>query len=563
MQNTKSYFQFQRIVMRSLKERGGKVQKLYLRTLIDSKDNTKGKTTLINSLFWGLGCEVKFEETWCDDLETLISFSVADKNYEIYRNNEFISIVSEDEDKSYKYPIKSKKVDSDFIEKLNEILNFNVLLKYAKAKKLSRVPPSYYFATTYIEQMTGWANFWLCFQNMNAFDKNNRTELIKYICGVLDKKYYEKKYSENIITQEKKEIEKTLERENCNFTYLKGFETEKYLNNVFRKSLTLENYEKNLLTLRNEYLDKASNLSSLTNEIELINIAIGELEQDYEYSVRNVDPFEVTCPTCGVVHENDIVNKFSILKDSDLLLKRIERLNVEKNKTRQELNKLSKLIQFEEENINELMDQNDVQEYLNYSVVQKKMIPAIQRRINHNQILIEEKKNLITEFKNERLLIEKENQKDLEDEFVDYFERLCRELEITRGKKKNFTEILNHTSGGANGIKHMLAVRLTLLHAMCTYAESSIPPFVIDSPRQQDINDYNYGLVLKAFDKIPENVQFIVAAVKSQPISEIRDKFEEIFIGKKLLAEDEFDISSLLINKHENKIILIDSDIKQ
>ncbi|HFF5336142.1 TPA: hypothetical protein ACGDO6_003344, partial [Acinetobacter baumannii] len=133
MQNTKSYFQFQRIVMRSLKERGGKVQKLYLRTLIDSKDNTKGKTTLINSLFWGLGCEVKFEETWCDDLETLISFSVADKNYEIYRNNEFISIVSEDEDKSYKYPIKSKKVDSDFIEKLNEILNFNVLLKYAKA----------------------------------------------------------------------------------------------------------------------------------------------------------------------------------------------------------------------------------------------------------------------------------------------------------------------------------------------------------------------------------------------------------------------------------------------
>ncbi|MDC5165130.1 hypothetical protein OHW52_09355 [Acinetobacter baumannii] len=109
----------------------------------------------------------------------------------------------------------------------------------------------------------------------------------------------------------------------------------------------------------------------------------------------------------------------------------------------------------------------------------------------------------------------------------------------------------------------MLAVRLTLLHAMCTYTESSIPPFVIDSPRQQDINDYNYGLVLKAFDKIPENVQFIVAAVKSQPISEIRDKFEEIFIGKKLLAEDEFDISSLLINKHENKIILIDSDIKQ
>lgn len=551
MQNTKSYFQFQRIVLRSLNERGGKVLKLYPRTLIDSEDNTKGKSTLINSLFWGIGCEVTFEETWCNDLETIVSFAVSEKNYDVYRNKEYISIISIDTNEAYKYPIKSKKVSSDFIKKLNEILNFNVLLKYTNAGKLSQVPPSYYFATTYIEQMTGWANFWLCFPNMNAFDKKNRTELIKYICGVLDQNYYEKKNNENLMIQEKKELEKVIEKDTYYFNYLKSFETEKYSHKVVQKSIDLDKYEKNLLKFRNAYLEKASKLSLIENEIEIVNIAIGELEQDYEYSVRNVDPFEVTCPTCGVIHENDIVNKFSILKDSDLLLKRLDHLHKEKNSTAQDLSRLSTLIQFEEEKITDLLESNDVQEYLNYSILQKKIAPTIQNSILKNEDLIEQRETLIKEFEDERKLIQNENQKGLENEFVNYFENLCKELETTIVKKKSFTQILNHTSGGANGIKLMLAVRLTLLHAMCTYAESSIPPFVIDSPRQQDINDYNYGLILNTFDRIPEDVQFIVAAVKTQPISEIRDKFEEIFIEQNLLVADQFDISSYFIKNHQ------------
>jgi len=560
MQTTKSYFQFQRIVLRSLKEHGGKVLKLYPRTLIDSEDNTKGKSTLINSLFWGLGCEVKFEETWCDDLETLISFSVSGKNYDIYRNNEHISIACIQTNEAFKYSIQSKKVGSDFIKKLNKILNFNVLLKYSSASKLSQVPPSYYFATTYIEQMTGWADFWLCFKNMNAFNKNNRVELVKYICGVLDQKYYEKKSKENEIVQEKKELEKIIERDTYNFDYLRSFKTEKYSDKLIHKSVELERYEKNILELRNEYLVKASNISSLKNEIQLVNMALGELEQDYEYSVRNVDSVEITCPTCGVIHENDIINKFSILKDADLLLERVEYLTKEKNSNIQDINSLSRLINFEEEKITELLDHNDIKEYLNYSVLQNEMIPNIQKGLQKNETLIEEKNDLISEFQNEKLLIQKENQKALENEFVDYFENLSKELEIAIVKKKNFTQILNHTSGGANGVKLMLAVRLTLLHAMCTYAESSIPPFVIDSPRQQDINDYNYNLVLAAFSKIPEDVQFIVAAVKTQPISEIRDRFEEIFIEENLLVSHEFDLASSLIDNHSTIVYLENMD---
>lgn len=556
MNNTKSYFQFQRIVLRSHKERGGKVQKLYPRTLIDSRDNTKGKSTLISCLFWGMGCDVNFEETWCDDLETLVSFSVSDKNYELHRNNEYISIILKDSKEAYKYEIKYKKVSTEFISKLNEILNFNVLLKYGNNENLSKVPPSYYFAITYIEQMTGWSSFWSCFPNMNAFDKNNRTELIKYICGVLDRNYYDKKHEQNIVSQVKKEVEKEVAINSFYLNHLEAFEKEKYVNTVVDESKKLLELERKTENLRNEYLSKSSLLSSIDNEINIVNIAIGDLEQDYEYSVRNVDLIEVTCPTCGVIHQNDIVNKFSILKDADLLVKRVENLRKEKLSLSVELGNLSEIIHIQEQLLNEIFDKNSFQEHLDNLLLNKGISPRIKEHIIKDKEIIKEKRKLITRLNKEKKDIQTKNQEELESKVIDYFDNLCKELEVSINSKKTFTEILTHTSGGANGIKLMLAVRLTLLYAMYNYAESSIPPFVIDSPRQQDINDYNYSLVLSTFDKIPKDVQFIVAAVETQPISKIKDSFTEIFIESKLLIESEYDYSSKLIHEHNSKLII-------
>jgi hypothetical protein len=42
---------------------------------------------------------------------------------------------------------------------------------------------------------------------------------------------------------------------------------------------------------------------------------ISELDKDYKYSVENIEDEEIECPLCGVVHDNSILNRTSILTD--------------------------------------------------------------------------------------------------------------------------------------------------------------------------------------------------------------------------------------------------------
>ncbi|KKW81515.1 hypothetical protein AAV96_03115, partial [Acinetobacter sp. AG1] len=100
MKNTSNSFQFQRIIIVSQKEKSGRVLKIYPRTLITSNNNTIGKSTLLGCLFWGLGCDIRFEEDWPFlDVTVLIDFSVHNKNYKVKRDSDNIYLYDEENDK--------------------------------------------------------------------------------------------------------------------------------------------------------------------------------------------------------------------------------------------------------------------------------------------------------------------------------------------------------------------------------------------------------------------------------------------------------------------------------
>lgn len=103
--------------------------------------------------------------------------------------------------------------------------------------------------------------------------------------------------------------------------------------------------------------------------------------------------------------------------------------------------------------------------------------------------------------------------------------------------------------GGANHIKVMLAIRLTILKAIYSHAESAIPPFVIDSPRQQDIDDQNYQLLLEIIQDVPDDVQLILAAVKNDLVDNIKSKFEEILLKGKILLPEQYSTAKLMMEK--------------
>lgn len=168
MKDTNNSFQFQRITIVSHVEKSGRVLKIYPKTLITTKKNTIGKSTLLNCLFWGIGCEVRFEEDWENlNISTLIEFSINEKTFKVKRDKTYIYLLENNSDEW----IKFEKITGAYLEKLNKILNFNILLKNKNAQKLSKVPPAFYFSSTYIEQMYGWNEIWNSFKNLGQFNR--------------------------------------------------------------------------------------------------------------------------------------------------------------------------------------------------------------------------------------------------------------------------------------------------------------------------------------------------------------------------------------------------------
>lgn len=547
MQNTKNSFQFQQIILISNLEKSGRVLKIFPRTLITSKNNTIGKSTLLKSLFWALGCEVTFEEEWLKlETSTLIEFSVNDEVYKVKRTKDSISLY----DNAKKQWDIYQHITGEYLNKLNHILNFNTLLKSNKATKLSKVPPAFYFSPTYIEQMNGWAQLWQSFNNLGQFNENNRLELLKYLCGILDKEYYDKKLSHNGIEQKIEVLKENIKKNTDIFTYLNDFQP---VNDPLTK---IKNTSANFISAQNlikdkqkKYITLTSKLNSIDNEIEIIQIAVGELEQDYVFSIENIESTTILCPTCGVEHHNNLINRFSLINDTNKLIENLNALKQEKVLISEEIFALSKQIDNLYNEFTNIFDNNDYQENINDFFIKKSLIPSVSRNIDYENIALKKSNKERNTLKKEINNIELSNLESFEDEFINYFNSLSAKMGIKISPQSNFYEILKLSSGGANQIKIMLAKRLTILHAINLHSEIIIPPFVIDSLRQQDMDDLNYELLLEILiNNIPENIQLIFAAVQNDFINKIKDDFEEIILEETLLTKEEYELCNFLFN---------------
>lgn len=556
MKDINNSFQFQKITIVSHTEKSGKVLKIYPRTLIISKSNTIGKSTLLNCLFWGLGCEVRFEEDWAKlKVSTLIEFSVNNKIYSVKRDSENIYLLLEPDAKW----IKFEKITGDYLDHLSNILNFNILLKSKNSHKLSKVPPAFYFSSTYIEQMYGWNEIWNSFENLNQFNKKDKLEVSKYLCSIQDKEFYENKLLKNTYEIHNVSIKDKIKDSNQVINFFDQFESDitTPLNEIQKTSYNYNQTEAKLRKNKKEYVSLSSKLASIENEINILSLAIEELEEDYLYSVENVENTLIYCPTCGVEHKNNLLNRFSIISDSDKLKTRLNHLEKEKIDLNRNLLSLSAEIEETCISFKDILNNDQLPNTFNQYLFNHSLKPTLEKRITDFDNNIKENRKSMRQIDSKNKSITKENLEKVERELLDYFNNLCKKLDAKMYEKNSLEDLLNHSSGGANQIKVMLAKRLTILKAIHSHAELATPPFIVDSLRQQDLDDLNYEKMLDILiNNCPAETQLILAAVQNTFTNAIKNDFEEITIEDSLLSKEQYQIAAFLMADIDKNLII-------
>lgn len=550
------------------------------KNLITANSNSQGKSTLVKVLLWTFGCEPLLDEEWTEQgCVSLVNFKIGDIEHQILRDGSNIFYKGVDDLKRF------HKITDAYSKFFASLVDFKVLLPARKANddeaiNLQTPPPSYYFLPYYIDQDRGWNDTWEDFQNLQQYQAWKKT-VVQAHTGYLTSEYFE--LSKRIANTKDEELVATRKLDKINTTlsvideYLPAhnFTIEPSKFGVIEKEVRVE--LNNLMKNQESLLLKLSSLQSdhhyLNSQYSIAFEAIKEIEADYIFATEYIeDNFE--CPTCGVMHNNSILNRLSILDDKSLaenhakeLLGKIESIKSEIIVVQEQLDKMELSIS----EINQKYKFDDANNGLGLSdYVDGLASNSIQSRVADVQVAkrseIKVKQDKLKELTKEQKKLSAKNKKDLDERFqkelYDIKIKLkVDDLETSKIKTPTDYNKVKDSSGGSADRKRIFLAYNIAVYNLINYAKAEvIAPMIIDTPNQQEQAESNYESILKYFyNDIPEDAQLFICAMPNNLLEEYEQNANVIKLdGNKLLSCKNFDEHNCIVDEF---IELFDNNI--
>ncbi|ELY2759135.1 hypothetical protein SMC32_002875 [Cronobacter sakazakii] len=528
--------------------------------LITGEDNSIGKSTLAKSLLWSLGCDPVIDEEWkSNDIKSILYFTINNKEYFSCRGSHSIILGAIDgEAKRYTH------ITGDFSQDLSDLVNFKMKLPNRTDGKLETPPPAYYFLPFYIDQIKSWSSPWDSFENLGQY-ANWKKSLIKYFTGYLKPEHFELEEEIYEYSEVKKESTAKIEKFQSAVDVI--------VDNSADITIALDNekfseIQKEINTELQEFIDYqrrlydaqatiTSNIYDLEKQYELATSSANELEEDYKFAVESIPTDHLECPLCGTLHDNSLTNRALLLSEKDSLLDEANSIASEIEALRSSLFELNEVAQFatnEIERINKkyLTDDNAGEKTLITQVIdaisKEKVSRSIQVKIDNEDLKISKANNSVAELKkDQRKLLSNKDKEELNSSFMS---KLLGNIEALGSTGVNLSKVKSPTDykqllggGAAEAARGLLAYQLSVLQQIHSAKTCIVPPFVIDTPNQQEQAGHRYETVIKELMRsIPEDYQIILCAMENNALNEFKNDANVITLNSgKLLDSSQYD----------------------
>ncbi|ELP0147925.1 hypothetical protein R1O12_002344, partial [Salmonella enterica subsp. enterica serovar Mbandaka] len=523
-------------------------------------DNSIGKSTLAKSLLWSLGCDPVIDEEWkSNDIKSILYFTINNKEYFSCRGSHSIILGAIDgEAKRYTH------ITGDFSQDLSDLVNFKMKLPNRTDGKLETPPPAYYFLPFYIDQIKSWSSPWDSFENLGQY-ANWKKSLIKYFTGYLKPEHFELEEEIYEYSEVKKESTAKIEKFQSAVDVI--------VDNSADITIALDNekfseIQKEINTELQEFIDYqrrlydaqatiTSNIYDLEKQYELATSSANELEEDYKFAVESIPTDHLECPLCGTLHDNSLTNRALLLSEKDSLLDEANSIASEIEALRSSLFELNEVAQFatnEIERINKkyLTDDNAGEKTLITQVIdaisKEKVSRSIQVKIDNEDLKISKANNSVAELKkDQRKLLSNKDKEELNSSFMS---KLLGNIEALGSTGVNLSKVKSPTDykqllggGAAEAARGLLAYQLSVLQQIHSAKTCIVPPFVIDTPNQQEQAGHRYETVIKELMRsIPEDYQIILCAMENNALNEFKNDANVITLNSgKLLDSSQYD----------------------
>jgi len=508
--------------------------------LITGKDNSIGKSTLAKSLLWSLGCDPVFDEEWkSNDIKSILYFTINNKEYFSCRGTHSI-ILGAIGDEAQRYI----NITGDFSKDFSDLVNFKMKLPNRGDGNLETPPPAYYFLPFYIDQIKSWSSPWNSFENLGQYS-NWKAPLIKYFTGYLKPEHFDieeniyeyseiKKESAHKIEKFQSAVEVIVDNSVDSHIALDNDDFIKIQNEIKNELYDLIDYQTRLYDAQATI---TSNIYDLESQYTLAITSANELEEDYKFAVESIPTDNLECPLCGTLHDNSLPNRALLLSEKDSLLNEANSIASKIAELNSSLNSLNDDVQFitnEIDRINKkyITDDDVVEKDLIAQVIDtistENVSKNIQIKINNEDLNINKANTSIKELKkDQKKLLSTKEREELNSSFMS---KLLANIEALGSTGINLSKVKTPTDykqllggGAAEAARGLLAYQLSILQQINGAKSCVVPPFVIDTPNQQEQAGYRYETVIKELMRsVPQDYQIILCAMENDALNEFK-----------------------------------------
>lgn len=456
------------------------------KTLIYSKENSKGKTTLLRFILFALGYQIPATEGIGDfnKFKFEIKLENNDKEMILYRKGNFIEVSVKDSIIEYNLPYQ----EDELMALIFQIENVTVL------KNL--------LAVFYIDQEKGWTLL-----NRGKIIGNNKFNIEEFIAGISG-------ININTLLDKKKVINNELKK----YRYIKNVLD---INNEFDSELDADTPEYEISSMDDLLIEK--------QELEIQLATLEDKRKQIENVLSNNKHFASMIENYGIMisHKGE---EFQLTKENlvdfnsnqDLLKVQINNYKIEESKIKTKISSILRVIN--EKNSLFVVDNalSTMENMIDLAGIDTSQIDKVIRQLSN------QRKNINNQIKNK--LIFNNN------ELLSFYEIIYNysvELGISNyisNKEQKFV-LTNKLKGLSGRVLAQMSFIFKLSYIKCIENTFNIIlPIIIDSPRTNELSEESTNAMLKILKRDFDNHQIIIASIYSSDII----KFDEINLNNGL-----------------------------
>lgn len=484
--------------------------------VITSKDNHVGKSSLLKSLYYSIGAEVKFDNAWDKNNKIYITtISIDEIDYKVARYQKNFALFQGE-----KLILLTNSVTHELAAKMEEIFSFAIYLTDKNDKTVKLAPPALTYMPYYIDQDKGWSDLYGSFESLEQFTKSERKKSLYYHLQIYSRHTIELMAKKDELKTKLEEIKREEQRMCIMIASLS-----QEMNNIVPAD-NIEEFDKNTAIPKEKIAYLVSKIGSLRNEIQELESSIQQnehqLEVIKEYKKIKQGKTEENqgihvCPRCGYNFDEELYdavrNNYNISNEDYLhqqiqyILDTLKKQIKEKEKEYVEL--ISQL-QSLEKSYDESQDAYGV--YLQYKGL-KETLNKYSTSLKDNVFEQHEFANKIKEIDKE--LRKLPNKKEIENIYIDYVRSNIMGLNAWNPSYERTIKLLQPIKAqGSLVSKIILAQTIGLFQTMeakqCAVTKF---PFVIDSPRGNEASDTSSRDILDMIGHVTSLPQVILATV--------------------------------------------------